>query len=311
MDFVQLRYFQTVAKLENITRAAQELNMTQPSLSKAIARLEESFGVQLFDRDGKKIRLNNCGKALLRHVEQLFIEIDDTQKELEDMSSGDRGSISVGAYQLGRLQEPTLEFLMKHPLVKMRQIQMSAQEMRPKLENGEIDFAISIVPIETVNILWEPVMTERFGILLPRNHRLADRKTVKMEELKDEPFIINNGTPDIAMHLQLFCERAGFSPNVIFEGSQAALIDALVRAGNGICLLPQDLYQYRDTWASVLLNPEQEPRLVRISGKHSTLTIGIAMLKNRYLSVAATEFVNFLREYFIELDESIRRFYGD
>ena len=77
MDITQLEYFRTVARLGNVTRAAQELNLTQPSLSKAMARLEDSLGVKLFDREGKKIRVNNCGKALLRHVDQIFLEIDD------------------------------------------------------------------------------------------------------------------------------------------------------------------------------------------------------------------------------------------
>ena len=131
-----------------------------------------------------------------------------------------------------------------------------------------------------------------------------------MEELREERFIINNGTPDIAFRLQLFCERAGFTPNVVFEGDQSALIDALVRAGNGVCLLPQDLYQYRDTGATVLLRRDNAPVLVPIEGNDSTLTIGIAMLKNRYLSAAAKNFAEFLRGYFVELDESIRRIYG-
>lgn len=297
MDFTQLEYFRTVAKLGHFTKAAQELNVTQPSLSKAISRLESSLGVRLFDRQGKKIRLNAYGYALLRHVDQLFIELDDAQKELRDMQDAERGTVSMASYQLGRIQEPTYDFLTIHPNVRMYQYQMDIPLMKEKLENREIDFAVSISPIETINIKWEPLMTERFAALVPSGHRLAGRKTVRLEELKDERFIINNGSDDISRRIHFFCERAGFVPNVYFEGEQSALLDALVRSGLGVCLIPEDLYQYRDMQASAYTN-EDEPVLITITGNDCTSTLGIATLKGRFLSASAQNFISFLQDYF-------------
>lgn len=85
MDLLQLQYFQVVARLENITHAAKELHVAQPSISKTIARLEESLGVPLFERSGRRIRLNRFGEAFLRRVERCFNELNDGQRDLLPM----------------------------------------------------------------------------------------------------------------------------------------------------------------------------------------------------------------------------------
>src|SRR5215813_15375912 len=95
MDLLQLHYFQTVARLEHVTRAAEELRVAQPALSKTIARLETELGVPLFDRRGRRVALNTCGRAFLRHVERLFMALEDGRQELADLASLTRGTVTV------------------------------------------------------------------------------------------------------------------------------------------------------------------------------------------------------------------------
>jgi hypothetical protein len=97
MDLLQLRYFQTVARPENVTHAAEELHIAQPCISRAIARLEDSVGVALFERTGKRIRLNEFGRVFLKRVERCFNELEEGQRELADLAGAKRGKIVVGA----------------------------------------------------------------------------------------------------------------------------------------------------------------------------------------------------------------------
>lgn len=127
MELLQLKYFQVVARLENVTRAAEELRIAQPSLSKTIARLEKSVGVPLFERKGKRIRLNQFGKTFLKRVNRSFLELEEGQREITELSGLERGSITVGATTSRLLPSLLSEYLTNHPQVKFRLFQVIHQ----------------------------------------------------------------------------------------------------------------------------------------------------------------------------------------
>lgn len=95
MEFLQLQYFQAVARHEHMTNTAKELNVSQPSLSNSIQRLEKNLGVPLFERQGRNIKLNEFGKTYLQRVEQAFMELEEGQRELTDMAGLEHGVISI------------------------------------------------------------------------------------------------------------------------------------------------------------------------------------------------------------------------
>ena len=95
MDLLQLKYFQTVARLEHMTQAAHQLCIAQSSLSQTIAHLEKDLGVPLFDRQGRQIRLNPFGRALLRYGEHIFGELEDARHEIADLADRERGRIAL------------------------------------------------------------------------------------------------------------------------------------------------------------------------------------------------------------------------
>ena len=97
MELHQLNCFLEVAKLEHITQAAEQLHITQPALSKVIARLEEDLGVKLFDREGKNIRLNEYGTVVMNYARRVFNSLGDMQAELEEMSAGAAGMLRIGS----------------------------------------------------------------------------------------------------------------------------------------------------------------------------------------------------------------------
>jgi len=153
-----LRYFQVVARLENVTRAAEELYIAQPSLSKTITRLEESVGVPLFERQGRRIRLNHFGKTFLKRVERSLNELEEGQREVADLAGLERGSVTVGATASPQLPHIFREYLTLHPHVNFRFLQVTQHpEVQERLMNGEIDLCISTLPIDQLGILCEPL----------------------------------------------------------------------------------------------------------------------------------------------------------
>jgi DNA-binding transcriptional LysR family regulator len=190
MDLLQLRYFQTVARLENVTHAAEELHIAQPCISRAIARLEDSVGVALFERTGKRIRLNEFGRVFLKRVERCFNELEEGQRELADLAGAKRGKIVVGATVARILPGLFGEFLKTRPTVQFQLFQAaSQQDVQKRLLGGEIDLCFTAQPVELPEAHDEPLFSEEIILAVGEGHRLAKKKSVRLEELSGEALI--------------------------------------------------------------------------------------------------------------------------
>jgi DNA-binding transcriptional LysR family regulator len=292
LELLQLHYFQTVARLEHMTKAAEELLIAQPSLSKTIARLEEDLGVPLFDRIGRQIRLNPFGQAFLARVERAFMELNEGRRELQDLAGLHEGTITL-AVSIPRILPDLLgAFLTQYPRVRLRQLIESTSSMRHRLENGEIDLCISSIPIEGPGIVWRPLMTEEIFLLAPPGHRLAGRNAIPLAEVKDEPFISMNEGYGFRNLTDAFCREAGFTPNIAFEGDEPNIIGSLVRKGFGIAFVPA---------LSIPDVSVPSPVLLRITSPTCQRNIGMAWSNRRYLSLAAQRFQQFIVDYFAKL----------
>jgi len=180
MDLLQLKYFQVVAQLEHMTRAAEKLYIAQPSLSQSIAKLEDELGVPLFDRQGRRIHLNQFGRVFLKRVEHIFLELEEGKREVADMAGLERGSIALAVASTQPLPELLSGFLARYPRVRFRLFQQhSLTTVVQQLERGEIDLCISSPPIEQPGITWVPLLTEEIFLLVPAEHRLAGRGSIR------------------------------------------------------------------------------------------------------------------------------------
>lgn len=290
MDFLQLKYFQVVARLENITRAAEELHIAQPSLSKTIARLEESIGVPLFERLGRRIRLNQFGKIFLRRVERSFHELEDGQREVADLAALERRSVTVGASSSRFLPNLLKEFLVKYPQVNFRLLQITKQhEIQERLLSGEFDLCISFLPLDHANIHCEPLIVEEIFLAVSPEHRLAGRGSIQLKEAADESFISLTTEYGLRELTSNFCRQAGFTPTISFEINTLEVISSLVQAGLGIAFLPA-------YWRGGDSN--NAPVQLHIENPVCQRTICLSWVKDRYMSSPTRKFSQFVMEYF-------------
>jgi DNA-binding transcriptional LysR family regulator len=293
VDLLQLKYFQVVAQLEHMTRAAEKLYIAQPSLSQSIARLEEELGVPLFDRQGRRIRLNQFGSTFLKRVERAFLELDEGKREVADLAGLEQGLIALAVASTQPLPDLLSSFLARHPHVRFRLFQQhSLTAVVQQLERGDIDLCISSPPIDRPGITWVPLMTEEIFLLVPAGHSLAQRGSIRLSEAANEPFISLKPGYGLRDLMDEICKHAGFIPTVAFEGDETATVRGLVTAGLGV------------TFSSALTSKgfaELPVVPLHIEEPVCQRTIGLAWVEERYLSVAARQFQQFVIEYFARL----------
>lgn len=291
MEFLQLHYFQTVARLEHMTQAAKELNVSQPSLSNSIQRLEKKLGVPLFERQGRHVKLNAFGKTYLRRVERAFLELKEGERELVDMAGLDHGVVSLLVTLPYVLPTLLKEFLTAHPHVRVIQRQLgSALEMKQELENAEIDFCISSTPVTGTDIEWLTLVEEELCLTVPSGHRFASRTSVSLIEAAHEPFISLSSRSNFREITDGFCRQAGFEPLIAFELEEVSAIQTLVEMGLGITFtLPLSLGHRAANPATVQL---------KITEPYCHRTFGIAWNRKHYLSQAAIHFREFVIHFF-------------
>jgi DNA-binding transcriptional LysR family regulator len=294
MEFLQLKYFQAVARLEHITKAAKELNVSQPSLSNSIQRLEKKLGIPLFERQGRNVKLNAFGKTYLRRIEQAFLELEEGAREVTDMAGLEHGVISVSVTLPYVLPTLLKDFLTAHPHVRIIQRQLgSALEMKTELENAEIDFCISTTPVTGPDIEWQTLVEEELCLTVPKGHRFASRGTIPLIEAANEPFISLSSRSNFREITDGFCRKAGFEPHIAFELEEVSAIQTLVEMGLGITFtLPLSLGRRAS-------NPETVQ--LKITEPLCQRTFGIAWNRKHYLSQAAIHFRQFAIEFFSKL----------
>ncbi len=154
IELLQLKYFLEVARVEHMTEAARSLHVTQSSLSKTIGRLEEDLGVPLFDRIGRKLRLNEFGSRFYRRAERALFELEQGKHEISDLSSPEHDTLELAVTTASTLPQILREFRNKRPDIQFHVQMLTTQEMVTLLHRGEVDFCLSSPPIrgKTLNV---------------------------------------------------------------------------------------------------------------------------------------------------------------
>lgn len=294
MELLQLNHFRVLARTQHMTKAAEELYVSQPALSQTIKRLETEMGVPLFDRPGRQIRLNQFGKAFLMHVEQAFFALEEGRRQVRDIAHLDQGEVALASAALRWLSEPLRGFLARHPAAPLRLFESTLPEMQRQLETGEIDFGFTPAPIQAPGFRWRRLLTEEVYLAVPPGHRLAQRKSVPLGDIAQEPMLWGRKGCYLREMMDLACRQAGFKPKIVCETDEAAVYD-LVRAGLGAA------------FTHALQMPQQNAQnLVQLQVTHPTsyLTLGIAWHEAHHLSGSACLFRDFIQQYFAVAEQA-------
>jgi DNA-binding transcriptional LysR family regulator len=239
MDLVTVRWFLTVVAFGNVTRAAEELRVSQPGLSRAIARLERELHAPLFDREGRTLRLNRYGEVFREHAERLAATEDAARRALAEAADPDQGEVGLAfLHTQGTVLVPELlgGYRSSHPRVSFRLIQGSSERIEDAVSHGRADMAITSPRPE--GLAWHPLSTERLGLAVPADHRIAGRPEVDLADVAAEPFILMHHGFGLRSITEELFRTAGIRPEIAFEGEEATTLRALVAAGLGVAVVP-------------------------------------------------------------------------
>jgi LysR family transcriptional regulator, benzoate and cis,cis-muconate-responsive activator of ben and cat genes len=242
ISFKNLEVFLALSKELNVSRAAAGLNIAQPALSQQIRLIEDRIGTTLFERSARPMRLTAAGLYLQAEAASLVERFGSAVAEARQIGEGHKGWLGLGftrSAMYGFLPPVVRRFRQQHPNVELRLHEMLTEYQPDALRAGSIHLGIARDPAETPGLAQEVLVRERLVVALPRRHRLAPRRTVKIAELADEPFILFPKNPGARFPSRVlaFCLAAGFTPHIAQETFEIQTALGLVAAGIGVTLV--------------------------------------------------------------------------
>lgn len=285
MHLDELHWFVVLAETEHVTDAAAELHISQPTLSRALARLEDEVGTPLFDRVGRRLRLNAYGEILLEHARRSLAEMCSATERIAALRDPDTGTVRLAfLHSQASWFVPDLlrRFRAEAPRVQFALIQGAAHDIVDALAGGRVDLAITSPRPEGYR--WRGLYLERLCLAVPRGHRFADRARIRLAEAGTEPFVALAPEFGLRQLTDELCGEAGIEPQVVFEAMEIPTMEGLVAAGFGVAVVP------------VPRSERAEPGAVYIplSQTSAKRQLGLAWPADRPLPPAAERFAEFI-----------------
>lgn len=261
MELRQLRYFATVARELNFTRAAAKLHVAQPALSRQVKQLEEELGVALLLRDQRKVTLTAHGETFLVEAESI---LEQSERAVQKARGSGQKSLNVG-YVWGvfhsTVPQALLNFRKAEPALAVNLFDLSAAEQGRALASGKIDvgFIGLSFEAEAAQLDKHRVGSTHFVIALPETHPLVKARRVRLSSLQNEVFLLisDEHFPGASQVMLRACAEAGFKPRTLQVAERGHTILSLVAAGCGVALLPEPISALPH--ANVVFRPPADP----------------------------------------------------
>jgi len=247
-DLRHLVYFLEVAKQLHFRKAAETLSVAQPALSRQIAQLEDALGAELFSRTRRRVELTPAGRAFAARIEPVLRSLGAAGRELRSLALGETGHVRVAFNGLAMqtvLPDILREFNRRHPGIRVELNEMPTSAQLAALQTGELGCgffhpnASASAGAEGAGIRTRMLLRERNGILLPAGHALAKKKTLKLRDLAEVPFVLfpRANNPGFYDRIIAACSEAGVTPRIVEEVWPRANGIGLVRAGIGVTFI--------------------------------------------------------------------------
>ncbi|WP_179405642.1 LysR family transcriptional regulator [Burkholderia guangdongensis] len=285
----QLRYFAVTAEVLSFTAAAKLLHISQPSISSALADLEESFGVQLFIRHhAQGLSLTQAGQDILGKTRDLLKNAEELQVAAKELDVGVTGTLSLGC--MVSIAPPLLPSLMSrfvamHSGISFRTLEAHQEDLLQGLQNGLLDVALTYDLDLTDDIEFVPLLSLPPYAILPSAHRLASRKTISLTDLVDEPYVMLD-LPHSREYFASLFDGTAPRPLAAFKSAQPEVVRGMVANGLGYSLLNFPL-------RATTTVDGQAFAIVPFREKLRAMTLGIACAKQMRPRKVVRNFITF------------------
>lgn len=287
MTLNQLRYFQAVARALNFRAAAEDLYISQPSLSRSIDSLEKELGVVLFERAGRGIALTGSGRLFLEYTDRILGECDIALYKMKELSTSG-GRIDIG-YVF-----PLANYYIPHKVRSFLDIpgnehvtfgftQNRTSSIIRDIKNGKLDVGFCAYSENEEELEFVPILKQEMVIITSNEHPLADKQELSIKELTNYPVIGYDRISGLGGYTNRLYRNLGIKPDILCECSDENAIQALVREQFGIALV-----------AKVDILNENYLRIHSVSDADLVHYVNIVWMKNHYLMPATRRFIDFM-----------------
>ena len=279
-----LAWMVQLGELGHVTETAAALGTSQPTLSRALARLEDELGVRVFERTPTGVEPTPDGRLVLDAARDLVARHDQLRADLANRLDPDSGVVRLAFLDsMATTLVPKLlrAFHAEAPGVKVVLSQEPAHDIRRDLERGAVELGLTMERSDGLG--WLPVQRERLVVVVPPTHRFRRRARVDLAELADDELVTTPAGFGHSALVQGLLAEAGVSPRVSFESADLATIEGLVAAGLGVAIVPEAFAGLSGTVGLALSSPS------------ATRTIGLTWRTDRPLAPPAERFLAFVR----------------
>ncbi|WP_313799978.1 LysR family transcriptional regulator [Cytobacillus sp.] len=298
MDIKHMQYFMEVTRTGSFTKAAENLYITQPALSRIIKSLEADVGATLFIRSRKSLILTDAGNVLYKHAQVIEKQLQLLETELASMITMRKGHIRIGLPTIVNsffFSKLIASFHQEYPEVTFQLEEDGSKRIEEKIMNGKLDFGVVVLSDKNDQLDEYTFVNEKLTLVVPSSHHLIEKQEVALQELKDEAFIMFNQDFELRNLILKACKEANFQPRIISETSQLDFIEELVASNLGITLLPESTSKEltADVQTIAVTNPVIEWNLA------------IIWKRDEYLSQMNKEFISFARDKLSHIKNNI------
>ncbi|KFM98668.1 LysR family transcriptional regulator [Bacillus clarus] len=289
IELRQLEYFSAVAKELHFTKAAEKLNISQPSLSQQIRALEHEIGMPLFDRIGKKTSVTEAGKILLSHSKAIFQEVEQARAAILDLHGLEQGKLTIGSLLtvVNYLLPPTiLNFNKLYPNIELSILGLRTGEIRKRLLQNELDIGITFLPVQDKEVISIPLYQSELTLVVPVGHELTKCNSVSFEVLQNYPIILLPSNFHLTELITSHCQNFNFTPKPILEISTMESLIQMVSKGMGITALPKPYIDFLQN---------EHIQAIKIENPTPKIEIGLIYRKEKYMNAATREFIEQLK----------------
>ena len=291
MNFAQLKAFQAVANNGSITRAAQLLHVSQPAVSKNLKKLEEDYGVKLFERKAGAAELTDAGSLLLRHANAVFLHLDEAGKELKSAKTSKKSEPLkiAGSYAASALLLPSLlvNFKNRHRDTSIILRTGTTREVKSMLLNSTVEIALlNELPVNP-EFASEPFRKEKLVVFAAPNHPLARKKRLTLSDLR-QAALVTTGMASAVDKMLNHLVQEGLGAKIAIQCGSPASVKIVVKNKIGLGIL------FRDMLIQELRN--KVFKVLEIPGLALTVQSYIVYYKDRPLSPPAQDFLALLRK---------------
>ena len=292
MDTDALRWFQLVADGYTVTEVSEVFGVSQPGVSRALARLEQEVGTPLLRRSGRVLRMTHAGTAFKRHVDNLVNDLDDGMAAVDELVDPEGGVVTLAfPLSLGSWLVPGLirVFRRDHPRVRMvlqRTAVGESGRVSQQLATRRADVELTTHRVTGPGVEWRRILVEPLVLAVPPTHRLAHHDAVALADVADDPFVMRRGPSGMRTQTLALCEAAGFAPTIDFEADDLPTVRGLVAAGLGVAVVPAMGLPTPTTFART--------RMLPLTDDAAQREVGVAWVAGRPLLPSAESFRRFL-----------------